>query len=130
MCAALLYGYRPTSSYLRAGAAAGGAVQPGLAARQRWCAGARRLSRAPEQLQQQALTSETVATARGGYLNLCKPAHAQVALVAALHALTAPRQHAQRPSHRRSAVSVELGPAGWHGGSVPLILAASAILTD
>jgi len=80
MCAALLYGYRPTSSYLRAGAAAGGAVQPGLAARQRWCMGARRLSRAPERLQQQVLTSETVAAARGGYLNLCKPARAQVAL--------------------------------------------------
>ena len=115
MCAALLYGYRPTSSYLRAGAAAGGAVQPGLAARQRWCAGARRLSRAPERLQQQALTSETVATARGGYLNLCKPARAQVALVAALHPVTAPRQHAQRPSYRRScgvacrAATVELG---------------------
>ena len=63
---------------------------------------------APERLQQQALTSETVATARGGYLNLVKPARAQVALVAALHPVTAPRQHAQRPSYplvRRSSAS-------------------------
>ena len=44
----------------------------------------------------------TIVGRSGGDLNLFKPARAQVALVAALHPVTAPRQRAQRPSYHRS----------------------------